>query len=67
MKRWKVCFGARDEHGYREESLYIIGTSISAAAKNAGKVLDGWKEKEMITAYMITDIGLMGDPDKEVC
>ena len=67
MKRWKVCFGARDENGYREESLYVNGTSISAAAKNASKKLDEWKANEIITAYMITDIGMMGDPDKEVC
>jgi hypothetical protein len=67
MKRWKVCFGARDENGYREESLYVNGTSISAAVKNAGKKLDDWKANGTIIAYMITDIGMMGDPDKEVC
>ena len=67
MKRWKVCFGARNENGYREESMYASGTSISAAAKNAIKKLDDWKANGTITAYMITDIGMMGDPDKEVC
>ena len=67
MKRWKVCFGARDENGYREESLFVSGMSISAAAKNASKVLNQWKANGTITAYMITDIGMMGDPDKEVC
>lgn len=67
MKRWKVCFGARDENVYREESLYVSGTSISAAAKNAGKKLDDWKANGIINAYMITDISMMGDPDKEVC
>jgi hypothetical protein len=67
MKRWKVCFGARDGNGYREESLYVSGTSISAAAKNASKKLDEWKANRTITAYMITDVGMMGDPDKEVC
>lgn len=67
MKRWKVCFGARDENGYREESMYVSGTSINAAAKNAGKKLDDWKANGTITAYMITDIGMMGDPNKEVC
>jgi hypothetical protein len=67
MKRWKVCFGARDENGYREESMYVSGTSISAAVKNASKKLDDWKANGTITAYMITDIGMMGDPNKEVC
>lgn len=67
MKRWKVWFGARNENGYREESLYVSGTSISAAAKNASKKLDEWKSTGIITAYMIIDIGMMGDPDKEVC
>ncbi len=67
MKRWKVLFSARDENGYREESMYVSGTSISAAAKNAGKKLDDWKANGTITAYMITDIGMMGDLNKEVC
>jgi hypothetical protein len=67
MKRWKVCFGARDENGYREESLYVNCTSISAAVKNAGKKLDDWKANGTINAFMITDICMMGDPDKEVC
>lgn len=67
MKRWKAWYGFRDENGYREEALFVSGTSISAAVKNATKVLDGRKERGLISAYMITSIGMMGDPDKEVC
>ena len=67
MKRWKVWHGFRDENGYREEAIYVSGSTISAAAKNATKELEARKNSGLIADYMITDIGLLGDPKQEVC
>ena len=67
MKQWKVWHGFRDESGYREESLYVSGTTIGAALKNAIKELEKRKDSGLIMCYVITDIGLLGDPKQEVC
>ena len=65
--KWKVWFDYRDNYGYHSEFKIFDAKEIGGAIEAAYEWLREKSEQHKWDAYMITDVGLMGDPDSEVC